>query len=214
MNERIRFTLKHPAGLPAPGHEHGLAGALVPPALRDARIAAWNGAGTLELNFPDPVRYGAADLRMLDHFGGGTTGPARSFCLNRRAGGGIREWRSPGGSPLIRDCRWGTNHGFGRSRSRPAGRASPSWTRRRSALSAAATVRCCCDSPAGCAHTRCGGPMRRRSGSSGTTSSVRTVRSASVRSCLPTGLRWRMSGVSSCAALSPARTGVNGRMSA
>ena len=38
--------------------------------MRDARIAAWNGAGTLELNFPDPVRYGAADLRMLDHFGG------------------------------------------------------------------------------------------------------------------------------------------------
>lgn len=34
--------------------------------------------------------------------------------MNRRAGGGIREWRSPGGSPLIRDCRWGTDRGFGR----------------------------------------------------------------------------------------------------
>lgn len=179
QRNRLENNLNIQPGYRRPGTNTVWRGTLVPPALRDARIAAWNGAGTLELNFPDPVRYGAADLRMLDHFGGRddwacavvlfeppeaefshalpsrrsagavrlelrsggrlpgvqseagdswsdgrfrlshrstdwqVEGPFGTIIL-RRAGGGIREWRSPGGSPLIRDCRWGTDRGFGR----------------------------------------------------------------------------------------------------
>ena len=60
MNERIRFTLKHPAGLPAPGHEHGLAGGSGSARVArcaDRRLERGRDAG-VELSGPCAVRRG------------------------------------------------------------------------------------------------------------------------------------------------------------